>query len=273
LSRLNNTFTTLQKRNEKAFIPYITLGDPSPEFSLKLIRKLQENGADIIELGIPFSDPIADGPTIQASSTRALKAGMTTDLAFNLVKEIRNSLEIPLVFLTYYNIIFQRDVQRFFTDCSDVGIDGVIIPDLPIEEAEHALKAANANNVDIIFTIAPTTTTNRLNKILKYANGFLYLVGLLGTTGARMSLSNLTKTTLERIQPLTKDRIPVSVGFGISKPEHVKELNRAEADGIIVGSAIIDMLAKNLTDEDIALEKISEFTAKMKAMTLPNALT
>ena len=112
MSRINHTFTTLRKRNEKAFIPYITLGDPSPEFSLKLIRKLQENGADIIELGIPFSDPIADGPTIQASSTRALKAGMTTDLAFNLVKEIRSSLEVPLVFLTYYNIIFQRNVQR-----------------------------------------------------------------------------------------------------------------------------------------------------------------
>lgn len=268
MSKIEQKFIELEKKNEKALIPFITLGDPSPEFSLKIVRTLVDSGADIIELGIPFSDPIADGPTIQASSMRSLANGMTPDLAFNLVKEIRGFTNIPLVFLTYYNIVFQRGVNRFFHDCSECGIDGVIIPDLPVEEAALALEASRKTNVDLIFIVTPATSESRLSKILQVARGFVYVVSLFGVTGARKKLSEITLETLKKIKPYTKGKIPVSVGFGISKPEHVKELILAGADGAIVGSAIIDILAKNLKHEKVVIEKIGKYVQIMKEMTI-----
>ena len=264
---LEETFRELKRRGEGAFIPFITLGDPEPEFTPRLAEAILENGCDILELGIPFSDPVADGPTIQASSDRALRSGMNPKLAFSLAGKIRRSTDKPLVFLSYYNIVLQHGVDAFFKDMEDVGVQGIIIPDLSIEEADQTLESAEAHNRDLIFLVAPTTTEDRLERILAEARGFLYLVSLLGVTGARGTLQDITKETLGRVKRHLKGEIPVAVGFGISKPRHVREIIEAGADGAIVGSSIIDLLAKNLEDRQRALREISDYAREMKDAT------
>lgn len=268
VERIKQTFEALKEKNEAAFIPFITLGDPAPSFSVKIAKALIEGGADIIELGIPFSDPVADGPTIQASTTRALSQGMNTDKAFELAKKIRKIAgKTPLVFLTYYNIVLQRGVKNFFKDCSLSGVDGVIIADLPVEEAEPAFKAAKSKNINLIFIVAPSTSDHRLNMVLEKANGFLYVVGLYGTTGARKSLQEITKKTIKRITKRAKGTVPCCVGFGISKPEHVLEAVKAGADGVIVGSAIVDIISKYGELKNGVLEKVKLYAAEMKEAT------
>ncbi len=264
---LEETFKELKKKGEGAFIPFITLGDPEPEFTLHLAKAVLENGADILELGIPFSDPVADGPTIQASSERALRSGMNPEFAFTLTEKIRRSTDKSLVFLSYYNIVLQYGVDAFFREMEDVGVQGIIIPDLPIEESSQVLKVAEAHNRDLIFLVSPTTTDVRLKRILVVARGFIYLVSLLGVTGARGTLQEITTKTIGRVKNQILKEIPIAVGFGISKPSHVREVIRAGADGAIVGSAIIDLLAKNLEDREMALQAISTYTREMKNAT------
>ncbi|MFQ5711034.1 MAG: tryptophan synthase subunit alpha [Candidatus Geothermarchaeales archaeon] len=266
--KLEDRFRGLRQLGEGAFIPFITLGDPDPDFTPKLADTILKNGGDILELGIPFSDPIADGPTIQAATDRALKRDMNTEMAFHLAEEIRRITDNPLVFLSYYNIVLRYGLNGFFKDMEDVDVEGLIIPDLPVEEAGPALKAAKAHGRDLIFLVAPTTTEIRLRKILSKASGFIYLVSLLGVTGARGVLRDITKRALRRVRSPLRGRAPVAVGFGISKPEHVREIIGAGADGAIVGSAIIDLLAANLDDEKKALREIGEYVSRMKSATV-----
>jgi tryptophan synthase alpha chain len=255
-SRLEKTFHELKAKGEGALIGYLTLGDPSIQASERLAAALCEN-VDILELGVPFSDPIADGPTIQAAIDRALKAGMNTDAAFEVVERLRGKgITTPFVFMTYYNIVLQYGVERFIKKCRDVGVEGILISDLPVEEAHEVLRFCDKYGVDHIFLVAPTTTETRLKKIVKKARGFLYLVSLLGTTGERKELQEetieKTRWVLERVKDL-----PLAVGFGISKREHVRALINAGADGVVVGSAFVRRVEEMGADAEDELRRLS----------------
>ncbi len=256
-SRLERTFHELKAKGEGALIGYITLGDPSVEASERLAAALCEN-VDILELGVPFSDPIADGPTIQAAIDRALKAGMHTDAAFEIVERLRGrGVTTPFVLMTYYNIVLQYGIERFIKKCRDVGVEGILISDLPVEEAQEVLKFCDKYGVDHIFLVAPTTTEERLKKISKKARGFLYLVSLLGTTGERKELQRetieKTRWVLEHVRDL-----PVAVGFGISKREHVRAIIDAGAQGVVVGSAFVRRIAEKGVEAEDELRRLSK---------------
>jgi tryptophan synthase alpha chain len=264
MSRISEKFEELRGRGEGALIAFVTAGDPNADATRKIAKTLEDAGADMIELGLPFSDPIADGPTIQAASERALKSGMNPDVYFSVIKKIRGEVKVPLICLTYFNPVLKRGVGRFMKDCADSGIDGVIIPDLPVEEAKEVLEKADENGVDVIFLAAPTTTEERMKKILDSTRGFVYLVSLLGVTGARRELSRTVKDVIKRARKAEKKNVPIAVGFGISTPEHVREVIAAGADGAIVGSAIVDVIAKNIGDEEKMLHDIRGFVAQLK---------
>lgn len=243
MSRIEGKFEELKSRGEGALIGYLTMGDPDTKTSERLIRCLCEH-VDILELGVPFTDPIADGPTIQAAIERSLKAGMNTDIAFEMVERLREDIDIPFVFMTYYNIVLQYGEERFIKKCEEVGVDGILISDLPIEEADSVLGHCRNHNVDFIFLIAPTTTEARMKLISKNATGFIYLVALLGVTGAR---DQLQKETVEKTQwALKYVDLPLAVGFGISKKEHVRAVLDAGASGVVVGSAFVNIVAENV---------------------------
>ncbi len=265
--KLREKFRELEERKEGALIGFVTAGDPSTEASEEIIDSLIEGGVDILELGLPFSDPIADGPIIQKSAERALKGGMNPDIYFNIAKNIK--ADIPLVCLTYYNLVLQRGLERFVSDCVDSGISALIVPDLPIEEAEPLLEYCRKYEVDFIFLAAPTTTDKRLRKILDEATGFLYVVGLLGVTGVREEFSDTIKPTLEKVRSL-KPKIPLAVGFGISKPEHVRGVLEAGAQGAIVGSAFVKLVNENSKDAAKAAERIRELCVELKNATRNN---
>ncbi len=261
--KLKEKFKELKKRKEGALIGFITAGDPTPEDTIDIVNSLINGGVDIIELGLPFSDPIADGVVIQKASERSLKKGTNPDLFFEIAKKIE---EIPKVCLTYYNLVLQRGLEKFVRDCSESGINGLIIPDLPIEEAMPLLNACDKYDTNLIFLVAPTTTEERLQKILNVSRGFLYVVSLLGVTGARRELSETVKPLLRKIKQIS-DKIPLAVGFGISKPEHIKEVLNAGADGAIVGSAFVRIIERNLNDKEGMLSELEEFTRELKKAT------
>ena len=264
--KITDTFRILKGMKEGAFIPYITAGYPNPEFTSKLGRTILDKGGDILEIGIPFSDPIADGTTLQSGHERALKAGMNIKKTFSVVEDIRQHTAKPLVFMSYYNIPLQYGLKSFFKRMEDTGVEGVIFPDLPVEESNVVIDIANKYEREIIFLVAPTTTEKRLQKIKSLSMGFIYLVSVLGVTGARQSLENITLETLTNVKQVIGDKIPVSVGFGISNPYHVKEVINAGADGVIVGSALVDLLLRD-TDEKTKLEDISKYITLMKTAT------
>ena len=224
----------------KAFIPFITCGDPDLETTAAVVRAAAENGADLIELGIPFSDPTAEGPVIQGANLRALAGGVTTDKIFALVRELRRDVTVPLVFMTYANVVFSYGAERFLSACAEIGVDGLILPDLPFEEKEEFLPQCRANGVDLISLVAPTSE-NRIAMIAREAEGFLYIVSSLGVTGTRSEI----KTDLASIVRVARahTEIPCAIGFGISTPEQARAM-AAVADGAIVGSAIIKLLAR-----------------------------
>ena len=226
--------------NGKAFIPFITCGDPDLETTAAVVRTAAENGADLIELGIPFSDPTAEGPVIQGANLRALTAGVTTDKIFDLVRGLRRDVKVPMVFMTYANVIFSYGAEMFLSVCKEVQIDGLILPDLPFEEKEEFLPICRRNSVDLISLVAPTSQ-NRIAMIAKKAEGFLYIVSSLGVTGTRSEI----KTDLDSIIKVVRENtdVPCAVGFGISTPEQAKKM-AALSDGAIVGSAIIKLLEK-----------------------------
>lgn len=225
---------------QKAFIAFITCGDPDLETTAACVRAAVAGGADLIELGIPFSDPTAEGPVIQGANLRALTGGVTTDKIFELVRNLRRDVNVPMVFMTYANVVFSYGAERFFSICQEIGIDGIILPDLPYEEKEEFLPLCHTYGVDLISLVAPTSE-NRIAMIAKEAEGFLYIVSSLGVTGTRSEI----KTDLESIVEVVRRNtdIPCAIGFGISTPEQAARM-AGIADGAIVGSAIIKLIEK-----------------------------
>ena len=241
----------------KAFVAFITCGDPDLETTAKAVRAAVANGADLIELGIPFSDPTAEGPVIQEANLRALQGGVTTDLIFDFVKEIRKDVTVPLVFMTYANVIFSYGAEKFISTCAQIGIDGLILPDLPFEEKEEFLPLCRQYHVDLVSLIAPTSE-NRVAMIAREAEGFIYLVSSLGVTGTRSEITTDLKPIIRTIRENAK--VPVAIGFGISQPEQAKAM-AAISDGAIVGSAIEKILAQYGKD---APEHIGVYVNSMK---------
>jgi len=257
MSRIQEAF---QKANDALLIGYITAGDPTPEMTPKIADSMILGGVDILELGLPFSDPIADGPTIQAASLRALKAGTTPIRVLEIAEQIRRQHDVPLVVMTYYNPVLQNGLEKFFSAAKAAGVDGFIIPDLPVEEAADYKKAASKCGLDTIFLASPATSKERLEKIVKASSGFLYLVSRFGVTGAQTSVTDSTVQLIKRVHQATAGRIPLAVGFGISKPEHVKTVVAAGADAAIVGSVFI-----NITEKDGA-NMLFDLEASAKAL-------
>jgi len=241
----------------KAFIPFITCGDPDLETTGRIVREMSRNGADIIELGIPFSDPTAEGPVIQGANVRALTGGVTTDAIFKFVRDLRQDVFTPLVFMTYANVVFSYGTERFVSRCADAGVNGIILPDVPFEEKNEFSSVCEAKGVDFISLIAPTSE-NRITMIAREAKGFVYLVSSLGVTGVRSEI----KTDLGAIVRVIRENtdIPCAIGFGISTPEQAEKMAKI-ADGVIVGSAIVK-LAEQYGRE--AGTPIGEYTASMK---------
>ena len=242
MSRIAETFERLRPGGCKGFIPFVTAGDPDLTTSLSIVEALAEEGADIIELGMPFSDPMADGPTIQASSQRALANGVTITDVLGLVKDFRSRYETPIVLFGYLNPLLQYDLERFRDDAADVGIDGVLITDVVDDEAAGISDLLAEKDIDLISLVAPTTSDERLEKIAHYARGFIYAVSRAGVTGARGEMSSAAETLVERVRKYTN--LPVAVGFGISTREQVETTWRF-ADAAVVGSAIVNEIAQS----------------------------
>lgn len=253
MSRIKSAF-----ENKKAFIAFVTGGDPDIETTEALIPQMAEAGADLIEIGIPFSDPIAEGVVIQAADERALKAGTTTDKLFDMVKRVREKVNIPLVFMTYVNPIYTYGTERFTRKCAECGIDGIIVPDVPFEEHEEVRDACEAAGIELISMIAPTSK-ERIGMIAKEAKGFLYCVSSLGVTGVRSKITTNIKEMVEQVKEVTD--IPCAIGFGIATPAQAKEM-AAVSDGAIVGSAIVRMIAEHGKD---CIKPVCDYVKEMKA--------
>jgi tryptophan synthase alpha chain len=241
MNRIERVFKKLKNRRA-AFIPFVVAGDPDLKTTEALVLKMAERGADIIELGVPFSDPLADGPTIQTASHRALKNGANLKEIFRMAERLKG-ISTPLVLMTYFNPVFQHGPKSFAEDCHRNGIDGVIIPDLPPEEAGLWIQEAKSLNLDTIFLLAPTSSLERIRLASRHTRGFLYYVSVTGVTGARGKLPEELEVAIRQIKKYS--RKPVAVGFGISTPDQVKEASRI-ADGVIVGSAIVKLIEENL---------------------------
>lgn len=239
-SNITDTFEKLKALNKKAFIPYIMAGDPDINTTAERVRMLERCGADIIELGVPFSDPLADGPTIQKAAGRALKSGTTLKNVISLVRGIRHHSRIPIVLMTYYNPVFKYGEDRFVKDAVDAGVDGVIIPDLPPEEARNLIRMSRPgrmkNSLDTIFLVAPTSTERRIKNIVSSCRGFVYYVSITGITGSKLAVDETFRDHINTVRQFTG--MPVAVGFGVSTPDDARFIGQA-ADGVIVGSAIV----------------------------------
>jgi len=263
MSRLQGMFS---KQKGAAFMPYVCCGDPAMEFTLALVKALAKGGADAIEFGIPFSDPIADGKTIQAASQRALAAGMTPKKAVAAIAKLRKEgVGIPIVAMTYYNIIYSAGTARFLGSLAQAGADGLIVPDVPLEESEELRGECRKAGLDFVSLITPNCSDGRLAKIAKGASGFLYAVSVIGTTGARESVDG---NALELVKRAKKFGLPVCAGFGISKPKHAGEFAKAGAGGVIVGSEIVNIYSKSISGKRIdsakALVEIKRYAEGMK---------
>ena len=243
--------------NGKAFIPFITCGDPDLETTAAVVRAAAANGADLIELGIPFSDPTAEGPVIQGANLRALNGGVTTDKIFDLVRDLRRDVEVPMVFMTYANMVFSYGSERFISTCREIGIDGLILPDVPYEEKEEFLPICRRYGVDLISLIAPTSE-DRIAMIAREAEGFLYIVSSLGVTGVRSEIRTDLGAIVETVRQNTD--IPCAIGFGISTPEQAAKM-AGISDGAIVGSAIVRLIGEHGKD---APEYVGEYVKRMK---------
>ena len=251
--------STIRKafENGKAFIPFITCGDPDLETTAAVVRAAAANGADLIELGIPFSDPTAEGPVIQGANLRALNGGVTTDKIFDLVRNLRRDVEVPMVFMTYANVVFSYGSERFISTCREIGIDGLILPDVPYEEKEEFLPICRRYGVDLISLIAPTSE-DRIAMIAREAEGFLYIVSSLGVTGVRSEIRTDLGAIVETVRQNTD--IPCAIGFGISTPEQAAKM-AGISDGAIVGSAIVRLIGEHGKD---APEYVGEYVKRMK---------
>lgn len=265
MTRIQEKFQQLKSQKESALISYIMVGYPSENATLAAVRGLIEGGADIIELGFPFSDPLADGPVIQNASTISLEKGTKIDKFLTLVKKIRKETDIPLVLMTYTNILYHKGYVKFISEAKKAGIDGFILPDMSIEESKEYLQAAK-NKVDTIFLISPNTSKKRIEKISKVTSGFLYLVAVYGTTGVKTGIKSYTIDAIKNVKKQTKGKIPIGVGFGVSTPDDVKKYIKAGADAVIVGSAYLKLIKK--TPQEKLEARITSFTKSLKNQTM-----
>ncbi len=260
MSRISQVFQKARKKGEKVFIPFITAGDPDFEITRQLCLIFEEKGADIIELGVPFSDPLADGPVIQRASKRSLSKGTTLKMICEFVKRLRNNTQLPIALMSYYNPIISHGLDVAFAWMNEAGVDGLICPDLPPEEGEELIILGREYDIATVFFLAPTSTRKRIELVAKKATGFIYYVSVTGVTGPRERLPLTIKDHLRQIKAITD--VPIVVGFGISNPEQAAELV-AWADGVIVGSAIIKILEKGNFSEN-TLYEAGEFVSKIK---------
>lgn len=243
--RIERLFMELDLKKRKAFIPYIMAGDPSIEHTIEMVIGLAKLGADLIELGVPFSDPIADGPVIQRASTRSLERKTTLPRILDMVASLRKKVSVPLVLMTYYNPIMKFGERKFVKEAISKGVDGVIIPDLPPEEASLLMESASDAGLDLIFLVAPTTSRARMKKIVRYGRGFLYYVSLVGITGAKMGAVSEMKQQIAGLRKISS--LPIVIGFGISTPDDVKRVS-VLAEGVVVGSALVRQIETHLDD-------------------------
>jgi tryptophan synthase alpha chain len=265
MTRIKEKFAELEAKNQKALISYIMAGFPNEKATISTVRGLVKGGVDIIELGFPFSDPLADGPVIQNASTISLEKGTKIAKFFSLVKKIRKETDIPLVLMTYTNILYHKGYSKFIAEAKKAGIDGFILPDMSVEESKEYLQAAK-NNADTIFLISPNTSKTRIQKISKASSGFLYLVAVFGTTGVKTGIKKYTIDAIKQVKKQTKGKIPIGVGFGVSTPEDVKKYIKAGADAVIVGSAYLKLIEK--TSQNQLEAKIASFTKSLKKQTI-----
>ena len=267
MSKIKNKFLELRSKKQKALIAYIMAGYPNESGTLSAIRGLVKGGADIIELGLPFSDPLADGPVIQNASHVALKKGFNLVKFISLVKKIRKETDLPLVLMTYTNLLYRRGFDRFISLAKKAGIDGFILPDMPVEESKEYLKAIHKNHADAIFLISPNTTKERIKKIVKACSGFLYLVSIYGTTGKQQEIQQYTIDAIKNTKKIVNGKIPLGVGFGVSSQSQARFIIKCGADAVIVGSAflrLIEILPQKKIESGIA-----SFTRNLKMATKP----
>ena len=265
MSRIKEKFRELDAKNQKALIAYVMVGFPNENATLSTIKGLIKGGVDIIELGFPFSDPLADGPVIQNASSVSLEKGTKISKFFSLVKRIRKETDIPLVLMTYTNILYHMGYQKFISEAQKVGIDGFILPDMSIEESKEYLNATKGK-ADTIFLVSPNTNTARIEKIAKASSGFLYLVAVYGTTGIKTGIQDYTLQAIKKVKKQTKGKIPLGIGFGVSTPEDVRKYIKSGADAVIVGSAFLKLIEK--TPQAKLESKIASFTKSLKKYTI-----
>jgi len=262
--KVSDCIEALRDRGQCALVPFITAGDPDLETTAKALQVLDRNGADLIELGVPYSDPLADGPVIQAAATRALQRGTRLEQVLDMVKTVSPTLTAPIILFTYYNPILNRGVERFFQQVAEAGVRGMVIPDLPLEEVEGVLKAAKPAGVEIVLLVAPTTPKERIAAIAKQSQGFIYLVSVTGVTGMRSQVESRVQTLLTELHGVTDK--PIGVGFGISEASQAKQVMEWGADAVIVGSAFVKRLAEGSPDQ--GLKAIETFCRSLKATIL-----
>ncbi|MFM7406764.1 MAG: tryptophan synthase subunit alpha [Cuspidothrix sp.] len=267
MTAISRCFETLRGNQECALIPFITAGDPDLETTAKALQVLDDAGADIIELGVPYSDPLADGPVIQAAATRALERGTTLEQVLEMLKGISPSLRSPIILFTYYNPILHRGVDKFLGQIKEAGVSGLVVPDLPLEEAAGLLKPAGEVGIDLTLLVAPTSSPERIEAIARASQGFIYLVSVTGVTGIRTEMQMRVGDLLQQIRNVTDK--PIGVGFGISDPEQARQVQAWGADAAIVGSAIVKRLAEGTAEE--GLQAIAQFCQSLKtALKNPN---
>lgn len=260
MTSVSERFQSLKQAGQCALIPFITAGDPDLATTEQALRVLDQAGADFIELGVPYADPLADGPTIQAAATRALSRGVKLDDVLAIVERVSPELTAPIILFTYYNPIFYRGIDAFMQQVAAAGVKGLVIPDLPLEESQTVLDAATAYGLELTLLVAPTSPTERIEAIAKASQGFIYLVSVTGVTGARTAVASRVEELLPQLRAVTDK--PVGVGFGVSDPEQAKILKDWGADGVIVGSAVVKRLAAGTPEE--GLQSVKEFCAALK---------
>ena len=260
MTSVSQRFAQLKQASQCGVIPFITAGEPDLETTTNALKTLAANGADIIELGVPYSDPLADGPVIQAAATRALAKGVCLDDVLNIVRTVQPEIDIPIVLFTYYNPIYHRGAENFLKTIASAGVNGLVVPDLPLEEAESFLDLAQAQGIEVILLVAPTSPSERINKIASHSQGFIYLVSVTGVTGMRTEVESRVKDLIGQLKEVTDK--PIGVGFGISEPAQAMQLKDWGADAVIVGSAFVKKLATD--DSQKALQNIGEFCHSLK---------
>ena len=261
MTSVSDRFQTLRSQQQCALIPFITAGDPDLDTTAKALQILDQNGADLIELGVPYSDPLADGPVIQAAATRALAKGTKLDPVLEMVSAVAPQLRSPLILFTYYNPILHRGVETFLQQIKQAGVQGLVVPDLPLEEAETLIKPASAIGIELILLVAPTTPKERIEAIARQSQGFIYLVSVTGVTGIRSGIESRVQDLLQQLRSTTDK--PIGVGFGISAPDHARQVKDWGADAAIVGSAFVKRLADGTPEQ--GLEAIGQFCHSLKA--------